>query len=63
MEEEKPAGVPSPCVNVCTLDPSDDVCTGCGRTRAEIWAWTRCNDALKEEILRNAALRMTSLKK
>ena len=63
MEEEKPAAVPSPCVNICTLDPTDDVCTGCGRTRAEIWAWTRCSDAHKREILANAALRKSDFNK
>ncbi|MCW5936416.1 MAG: DUF1289 domain-containing protein [Fimbriimonadaceae bacterium] len=31
--------IPSPCTGVCRLDP-EQVCQGCGRTIAEICAWT-----------------------
>lgn len=29
---------PSPCVKICTLDPTGAFCVGCGRTPAEIFA-------------------------
>lgn len=61
MDDEKPTEVPSPCIQICTLDVSDNVCTGCGRTRAEIWAWTRCSDARKREIVKLAELRKRDL--
>jgi predicted Fe-S protein YdhL (DUF1289 family) len=32
---------PSPCVKICSLDPQQGVCSGCGRTLAEISGWIR----------------------
>jgi hypothetical protein len=32
------ARAPSPCVKICTLDPTGAFCIGCGRTPAEIFA-------------------------
>ena len=61
MSDEKPRGVPSPCVLICTLDPADTVCMGCGRTRAEIWEWTRCTDDRKREILEISEIRKRDL--
>ena len=29
----------SPCIGVCQLDPTKNLCRGCGRTIAEIAAW------------------------
>jgi uncharacterized protein len=40
----------SPCVRNCCLD-DNNVCLGCGRTRAEIVAWGTANDADKAAIL------------
>lgn len=31
--------IDSPCTKVCTLHPRVGVCTGCGRTPAEIERW------------------------
>lgn len=61
MADENLSDVASPCIQVCTLDQSDNVCLGCWRTRAEIWAWTRCSNAVKREILGNAAQRKRDL--
>jgi len=33
-------GVRSPCVDLCVLDARGATCTGCGRTAAEIGAWS-----------------------
>jgi len=33
-----PSPAPSPCVKICTLDPTGAFCVGCGRTPAEIFA-------------------------
>ena len=41
----------SPCVRLCTLDPSDDTCVGCGRTLAEIGRWARYGDAERKAIM------------
>ncbi|MGZ3409683.1 MAG: DUF1289 domain-containing protein [Xanthobacteraceae bacterium] len=31
--------IESPCTKVCTLHPHLQICTGCGRTPAEIESW------------------------
>lgn len=41
--------VDSPCVKICELD-KDDVCVGCGRTRAEIAGWMSMSDAQKAKV-------------
>jgi uncharacterized protein len=42
--------VPSPCANICKIDPASDVCLGCRRTLAEIAAWSRMSDADKRIV-------------
>ena len=32
--------IDSPCNKICVMDPASDLCRGCGRTLAEIGAWT-----------------------
>ena len=46
----------SPCVRNCCLD-DEDVCLGCGRTLAEIRAWTSLAEAQRKEVLAKAAER------
>jgi len=31
--------VPSPCISICQMDASEEICIGCYRTRAEIASW------------------------
>jgi predicted Fe-S protein YdhL (DUF1289 family) len=33
--------IESPCIGVCTIDRTRDLCKGCGRTVPEIAGWTR----------------------
>jgi predicted Fe-S protein YdhL (DUF1289 family) len=39
---------PSPCNNMCTIDPDTGVCDGCGRTLDEIseWGWMTAEQKL-----------------
>jgi predicted Fe-S protein YdhL (DUF1289 family) len=37
--------VPSPCVNVCVIDPAAGYCLGCFRTLDEIAAWINLGTA------------------
>jgi hypothetical protein len=53
----EPADVPSPCTQVCVLDPRKNECTGCGRTLEEITAWARCTVDEKRRIVERAARR------
>lgn len=41
----------SPCVSVCRLDPATQICVGCGRTIAEIAAWSSLSEAERRAIL------------
>ncbi|MGJ0396131.1 MAG: DUF1289 domain-containing protein [Methylocystis sp.] len=42
--------IDSPCVKICELD-RDDVCVGCGRTRAEIAGWTSMSEPQKAKVV------------
>ena len=41
----------SPCTGVCRLDQADAFCVGCGRTVAEITAWSQLSEAGKQDVL------------
>lgn len=43
--------VPSPCTNVCQLDPRTGWCLGCRRTMDEISRWPVASDAERRAIL------------
>ena len=60
MNNAPPAasGVPSPCIDVCRMDPASGWCEGCLRSLEEIAAWSQLDDAAKGAIwLRLAARR------
>jgi len=40
----------SPCVGVCELD-ADGLCAGCGRSLAEIAAWSTMDDAARLRVM------------
>lgn len=42
--------VPSPCCQVCRLEPASGGCAGCLRTLDEIAAWPRLDDAAKRAV-------------
>ena len=42
--------VPSPCTNVCRVDDRTGWCVGCGRTLAEIAAWSTLDDDHKRAV-------------
>ncbi|GAB4037681.1 MAG: hypothetical protein Fur0014_05700 [Rubrivivax sp.] len=42
--------VPSPCINVCQMDPASGWCRGCRRTLAEIAAWGSMDDEAKRAV-------------
>ena len=42
---------PSPCNRVCKLDLDTGFCLGCGRTAAEIGAWTRLTAEQRQALL------------
>jgi uncharacterized protein len=52
---------PSPCTNICTLDASASVCTGCGRTIAEIAEWGLATASRQHEIVRRSSARLRNM--
>jgi uncharacterized protein len=51
---------PSPCKEICKLGVSSSVCTGCGRTIAEIAEWGLATASRQHEIVRRSSARMGS---
>lgn len=43
--------VPSPCIQVCRLDPVTGLCVGCLRTMDEIAGWLDLSPDEKQEVL------------
>ncbi len=43
--------IPSPCTNICQMETSTGLCRGCFRTIDEITAWSRSDDASRQQIL------------
>jgi predicted Fe-S protein YdhL (DUF1289 family) len=41
----------SPCIGICRLDPTTQVCAGCGRTIGEIVAWPDLPEAERRAIV------------
>ena len=44
--------VPSPCINVCQIDPASGLCRGCWRTLDEIAHWSVLDEEEKQAIWR-----------
>ena len=53
------APVPSPCINICRMDPVTGLCEGCARTLDEIAGWSRFDPAQKQAVLDALAHRPT----
>jgi predicted Fe-S protein YdhL (DUF1289 family) len=49
-EAGAPAPVPSPCIDVCRMNPATNWCDGCLRTIDEIAGWSRLDDNAKRVI-------------
>ncbi|VVE07899.1 hypothetical protein PTE30175_02410 [Pandoraea terrae] len=43
--------VPSPCQNLCRMNPATGWCDGCWRTLDEIAAWSTMSDEDKQRVL------------
>jgi predicted Fe-S protein YdhL (DUF1289 family) len=41
----------SPCVKICTYEPSIGMCSGCGRTLAEVRGWFEMTDAQRRAVM------------
>ncbi len=52
--------IPSPCINVCRMDPVSGYCEGCFRTLPEIAGWSGADDSQKRAILADVARRQVA---
>lgn len=43
--------VPSPCVNVCRINPDTELCEGCMRTIDEVADWAVMSNAQRRAVL------------
>ena len=43
--------VASPCINICVIDAVSGLCAGCGRTLAEIAAWSGLEPSQRHKIM------------
>jgi predicted Fe-S protein YdhL (DUF1289 family) len=55
------APVASPCIGVCALDDATSVCIGCGRTLAEVAAWTTLSNAQRRDVVARLPARLEAL--
>ena len=53
--------VPSPCNNVCRIDPRSGLCEGCLRTIEEVTAWGSLDDAGRREVWQRLERRAAAL--
>ena len=48
-------GIETPCIGTCSIEPTSGSCVGCGRTLAEIAAWSRLAPDERRRIMRRLA--------
>lgn len=58
----EPAGIASPCINICTMDKPTGWCLGCGRTIGEISNWSAKPPEERRAIRAALPARMTILR-
>jgi predicted Fe-S protein YdhL (DUF1289 family) len=52
--------IESPCIKVCVIDESTQLCTGCGRRLDEIARWGSMGEAERRRIMKELPARMTA---
>ena len=57
----KEAPVPSPCTDVCRIDPTSGWCEGCLRTIDEIAAWGSLDNDAKRAVWKRLPVRRQAL--
>jgi predicted Fe-S protein YdhL (DUF1289 family) len=58
---DAPMTLASPCIKLCTLDPTGKLCVGCGRTRSEIARWTSMSQADRLQVMALLPARLAGL--
>jgi predicted Fe-S protein YdhL (DUF1289 family) len=55
--------IESPCIQVCTVDQRSALCVGCGRSLAEIAAWSRYSLDERRQVMANLPQRLDRLRR
>ncbi len=55
--------VESPCVRICVVHPTEQICTGCYRTLDEIARWSRMDSSERADIMEALPARKPRLAK
>jgi predicted Fe-S protein YdhL (DUF1289 family) len=53
--------IPSPCIDVCRMDPHSGWCEGCLRTIDEIAAWSTLSEGAKRSVWKQLGARRVQL--
>jgi hypothetical protein len=53
--------VETPCIDVCVIEPATGLCSGCGRTIAEITAWASLTADARRRIMATLPARLRAL--
>jgi len=55
------APVSSPCIKVCAVSGQTGLCIGCGRSLAEIAAWSSLDERARREIMAELPARLAQM--
>ena len=62
FDPDKDAGnAPSPCINVCRMDPRTGLCEGCFRSIEEIAQWSTAPEGYKRAVWKEIRRRKDAL--
>jgi uncharacterized protein len=57
-----PTSLPSPCVQLCIIEPLSGLCEGCGRSLAEIGRWAGMSQNEQRTVLKQLGSRLRRLR-
>ncbi len=55
--------IETPCILVCQIDDKTGYCYGCGRTRDEVWAWTKMTPEERREVMATLPARLETVER
>ncbi|WP_378950565.1 DUF1289 domain-containing protein [Mesorhizobium sp. ANAO-SY3R2] len=55
--------IETPCILVCSLDDRTGYCFGCGRTRDEVWAWSKMTPETRRAVMAELPARLETVER
>lgn len=62
MSDAPQIPVPSPCINVCTIDEESGLCLGCARSLREVAQWKRMSEEQKQAVINQLPARKQKMR-